>query len=95
MTAQILIDILDRNGVHGFMLVRSDNGSIFSVVYLEENRFDGTQLRFWSFNDDGTLYNTSSIPAPNGEMDLLAEYAEDAELYNENDGLPTFRCVWC
>lgn len=95
MTAQTLIDMLDRNGVQGFMLVDRAKGFIFKVVHLEENHFDGTQLRFWLFHESGNLWNTSSRPAPRGEMDLLAAYGEDAELYDEEDGIPVFRCVWC
>jgi hypothetical protein len=94
MTATTLIDILDRNDVHGYMLVNRSNGSIFSVTHLEA-KSDGTHLRSWTFRNDGTLWHTSSRLAPKGELELLELYAEDAELYDDEDGLPTFRCVWC
>lgn len=95
MTALNLVDILARNHEQFYMLVDRKDGSVFKVVHLENNRFEGTQVRVWLFHDDGSLWNTSSLPAPKGELDLLAEYGEDAEMYNDEDGIPVYRCVWC
>jgi hypothetical protein len=94
MTAQKLMDILDRNDQQGILLVR-DNGSVYEIIHLEEHHYDeGTYLRFWFFNDSGKLTDTCCRPAPNGEMDLLAEYADDLDTYGHNGEMP-YRVVWC
>lgn len=93
MTAKTLIEMLNRNGVYGYMLVNRADGSIDTITHLEESPFDGTKLRFWTFKN-GNLRKTTSFPAPNGDMDLLAAFGEDAETYDEEDGLPTYHCVW-
>lgn len=93
MTAQMIMDILDRNNQHGILLVR-DDGSVYEIVYLEQNRFEGTQLRCWFFDNEGNVFDTSTIPAPNGEMDLLAEYADDIDTYGGDMDIP-ISVTWC
>lgn len=92
MTAKTLMDILDRNKQHGILLIHTADGSVYEIVHLEENRFEGTQLRFWFFDEKGKVFDTSSAPAPNGEMDLLAEYADDLEAYDDGR---VFKVIWC
>ena len=93
MTAQTLMAILDRNNQHGILLTHTTDGSVYEIIHLETNRFEGTQLRFWFFDEKGNLFDTSSVPAPNGEMDLLAEYADDLETYE--DTRMGFTVTWC
>lgn len=93
MTAQTLMDILDRNNQQGILLVR-DNGSVYEIIHLEENFHEGTLIRYWFFGDNGKVRDTSCRPAPNGEMDLLAEYADDLDTYGHNSEMG-FRVVWC
>lgn len=93
MTAQTLLNILDRNNTHGILLVR-DNGSVYEIIHLENNRFEGTQLRYWFFNNKGKLMDTDCNPAPNGEMDLLAEYADNIDKYGLYGEMPLI-VGWC
>ena len=83
MTANQLIQILDRNKQH-YMLHRwFGTGNIRKVAYIEDNANEHRKaVRFWYFCEiTGELTATGSDPAPNGEMDLLADYADDLEFY--------------
>lgn len=90
MFATQLMDILERNDQQGILLVR-DDGSVYEVIHLENK---GTQLRYWFFNNEGKLMDTDCNPAPNGEMDLLAEYANKIDKYGLYGEMPLIVC-WC
>lgn len=94
MNAQTMMDILDRNNQHGILLVHEKDGSVYEIIHLEENRFESTRIRFWFFDEKGELFDTSYAPAPNGEMDLLAEYADNLDTYG-HDADTGLRVVWC
>lgn len=91
MTAQILIDILDRNNQHREILIRP-NGSVRKIVHLE-NSFNHICLRFWYFDDNDELESTACESAPHGEMDLLACYADDVDCFGI-DGLMQYTVAW-
>ena len=94
MFATQLMEMLDRNNRQGILLVR-DDGSVYEIIHLEEDIYDGgTRIRYWFFDNKGKVCDTSYRPAPNGEMDLLAEYADDLDTYGHRSEMG-FKVVWC
>lgn len=93
MTANTLMTMLDRNHQHGILFVHAMDGSVYEIAHLETSPYEGTQLRFWFFDEKGNLFDTQYRPAPNGEMDLLAEYADALDTHGIDGRF--FKVVWC
>ena len=77
MTLIEMLDTLDRNHVHGILLYNEKHCYYDEIVYLE----GGTCMRHWLFDEDGYVLNTYYESAPNGEIDLLEEFALDINTY--------------
>jgi hypothetical protein len=86
MTAMQMIEMLDRNGVHYVTLTWATGNKVSQIYFLETNPYGETVIRVWFFGGkDSRAYSTSSEIAKNGELDLLAWYANDCEDYAEAD----------
>jgi hypothetical protein len=84
MNAKTLLNILKKNKQHYVAVVGIYDGSIARISYVEPS-LDGREphIRSWFFDSDGNGCFCDSVPAFNGDMDLLTVYSLLVEFYDD------------
>lgn len=87
--AEQIIQMLENLGRHYTLQRWNHNGKVMQIAYLEDNTFEGCQVIRWWYFDEVTdeVTQTNYRVAPNAEVDLLAVYADNFDLYHDAD--------WC